>query len=529
MSSNLDNKREKFSRFCAMAVYVLTLIFMAYLLPMSLLRTTHMSTGGGVGEVVRFYNDNVFLNIIMLIISTAAVYLVFWLVEHVNLHKIISILMAWTLIAGIFFVCSAKLQPSADSYIVSFFARQCAAGDYSYYHDYFRSFPFQFGFVLYEELFFRLFYLVLPGAPEGYSSLAIQGLNVVWLAVGYYAVIKCTALASRNESVTKLTAVLLGLFMPPLLFTTYMYGNIPGFALSILGVWMFLDFQHSRRWLTGVLTAVFLTLAVCIKLNSLIFVVAVCIVWVIRLIKKPQFKSALLLVITIVLALGVKGLPQKYYERRCDDSFGSGVPQVSWMAMGMNEGNSCAGWNKNEYTIQNFREHHYDRELTSAVSREEINNRLQYFRKNPAYAADFVSRKILSQWNEPTYQGLWNNQVRKNYSEPGQMYDIICNKIDGGLARMMNYYQQLIFFGFALGIICLARNKSIRASIFPLIVLGGFLYHLLFEAKSQYAMPYIILMIPVAAYGFVLLSDRVGEQSGRRKDLPDGQNKKHAA
>ena len=93
MSNNLDNKREKFSRFCAMAVYVLALIFMAYLLPMSLLRTTQMSTGGEIGEVVRFYNDNFFLNTIILIISTAMVYLVFWLVEHVSLRKITAILM----------------------------------------------------------------------------------------------------------------------------------------------------------------------------------------------------------------------------------------------------------------------------------------------------------------------------------------------------------------------------------------------------------------------------------------------------
>lgn len=529
MSNNLDNKREKFSRFCAMAVYVLVLIFMLYLLPASFLGTTDMSTKGVYGEVVTFRNDNIFLNLIMLIISTAAVYLVFWLVEHVSLRKITSILMAWTLVAGIFFVCSAKLQPSADSHIVTFFARQCAAGDLAYDHEYFKCFPFQLGFVLYEEIFFRLFYLVLPRAPEGYSSLALQCMNVVWLAVGYFAVLKATALATRNESVTKLTAVLLGFFLPPLLFTTYMYGNTPGFALSILGVWMFLDFQHTRRWLTGILTAVFFSLAVCIKLNSLIFVVAVGIVWIIRLIKKPQLKSAALLIFTVSMILCTKSLPQRFYENRFDDRLGDGVPQISWMAMGMNEGNSCAGWNKNMYTIQNFREHHYDREITSAVSREEINNRLQYFREEPAYAADFVSRKFLSQWNEPTYQGLWNNQVRKNYSEPGQFFDVICHKIDGGLTRLMNYYQQLIFFGFTLGLICLMRNKGIRASIFPLIVLGGLLYHLLFEAKSQYALPYIILMIPVAAYGFVLLSDRVGEQSGRRKDLPDGQNKKHAA
>ena len=32
-------------------------------------------------------------------------------------------------------------------------------------------------------------------------------------------------------------------------------------------------------------------------------------------------------------------------------------------------------------------------------------------------------------------------------------------------------------------------------------VLGGFLYHMLFEAKSQYLMIYLPMMVPLAACG----------------------------
>ena len=37
--------------------------------------------------------------------------------------------------------------------------------------------------------------------------------------------------------------------------------------------------------------------------------------------------------------------------------------------------------------------------------------------------------------------------------------------------------------------------------LLPLILLGGFGYHLLFEAKSQYALTYLPLLLPIAAYG----------------------------
>ena len=66
----------------------------------------------------------------------------------------------------------------------------------------------------------------------------------------------------------------------------------------------------------------------------------------------------------------------------------------------------------------------------------------------------------------------------------------------------MNQFQQLIFFGMLLSLFELWRRREMESSLLPLIILGGLLYHLLFEAKSQYALPYFVLMIPMAAFGF---------------------------
>ena len=66
----------------------------------------------------------------------------------------------------------------------------------------------------------------------------------------------------------------------------------------------------------------------------------------------------------------------------------------------------------------------------------------------------------------------------------------------------MNQFQQLIFFGMLLSLFELWRRRDMESSLLPLIILGGLLYHLLFEAKSQYVLPYFVLMIPMAAFGF---------------------------
>ena len=44
------------------------------------------------------------------------------------------------------------------------------------------------------------------------------------------------------------------------------------------------------------------------------------------------------------------------------------------------------------------------------------------------------------------------------------------------------------------------KKTNIETMLLPLVALGGFGYHLLFEGKSQYVLTYIPLLIPVAAY-----------------------------
>ena len=73
----------------------------------------------------------------------------------------------------------------------------------------------------------------------------------------------------------------------------------------------------------------------------------------------------------------------------------------------------------------------------------------------------------------------------------------------------MNQHQQFIFLGMLMGLAALLKKRDILSCILPLIILGGLTYHLLFEAKSQYALPYFILMMPVAAMGFAAFFERL--------------------
>ena len=65
----------------------------------------------------------------------------------------------------------------------------------------------------------------------------------------------------------------------------------------------------------------------------------------------------------------------------------------------------------------------------------------------------------------------------------------------------MNIYQGLIFA--AVSVCLYIRRKSWKPEqlFLMLVILGGFAFHTIWEAKSQYIFPYFVSMLPYGAAG----------------------------
>ncbi len=521
----MDNSlKEKFSRFCAGGVLVMVLCFMAVLTVQAYTGTAFVTTGGGDGEVLSFSRDNAFINILLSAVFFTLMYFLLKASEKLSARTLTTALVLWTVILSAAFVCSAKLQPSQDSYIITFFASQAAKGDYSYYHEYFCFFPYQFGFALYEELFFRLFNLILPGAPEGFAALSVQLMNVLYNALTFFALVKINRVLFKSERAEKLTAILLFFCFQPMLFATFMYGNTPSLAFAALAVWMFLLFRESGEVKHALLCTVFILIGTLLKLNTLIYVVALSIVWLISLIRKPSLKSLLLMLLMIASVLVLKPLPQRYYEGKMREELGGGIPQSGWLAMGLHEGQSGPGWYDPTYTTTAFIASDYDPDVCAETAKTAISDRLAEFAKNPDGALKFFGRKLSSQWNEPSYESLWINQVRRSYSSSGKIYALVCEDHADEVYLLMNIYQQCMFAAFTAGLVLLMKKRDINTALLPLVILGAMLYHIMFEAKSQYALGYFMLMVPSAAFGldsvFALISERKEPKKWKTETSP---------
>lgn len=74
----------------------------------------------------------------------------------------------------------------------------------------------------------------------------------------------------------------------------------------------------------------------------------------------------------------------------------------------------------------------------------------------------------------------------------------------------MNQYQSLIFIGvFCWLLFGFWKKKGLEDHALLITIIGGFLFHMLWEAKGRYILPYFVMMLPMAAVGLSGLSARV--------------------
>ncbi len=75
------------------------------------------------------------------------------------------------------------------------------------------------------------------------------------------------------------------------------------------------------------------------------------------------------------------------------------------------------------------------------------------------------------------------------------------------LCLFMDSYQLLVY-GMGLALLVLTRKEKYPLEWYLLltVILGGVLFHTIWEAKSRYVLPYFVMMLPLAAAGLALVS-----------------------
>ena len=98
--------------------------------------------------------------------------------------------------------------------------------------------------------------------------------------------------------------------------------------------------------------------------------------------------------------------------------------------------------------------------------------------------------KIASMWTENTYSAVRSNLTQEN--DPLENFTV-----------PLTFYQKVLLMVTCLccliNIIQNRKNLSLDIIFLVTIFIGGFAFHILWEAKSRYIIPYIVILIPIAS------------------------------
>ena len=62
------------------------------------------------------------------------------------------------------------------------------------------------------------------------------------------------------------------------------------------------------------------------------------------------------------------------------------------------------------------------------------------------------------------------------------------------------------------------KKKKEILMIIPVAFIGGTLFHMIWEAKSRYVFPYFVFLIPLAAYGLIIVRNKITEYRKNKEE-----------
>lgn len=509
---------------------------------------------------------------------------------------------------GILLILFGRTVPAADALSVYNAAAEWILGNTDIIHptaSYLSYYPQQIGLMAFLELLLRIWNLTGLSAPVWHfikliyvcllcGAIWFQYLSLQYLWPENYKKISCCYL------------VMVCCNLPMIMYSSFVYGEIPSFAALSVGWYLLLRLLGSsspdsfsrdnvsldsasldssyrdnisrndapsvtahgpaphmlcRIIFTGFGSILFLTLAVMLRKNSLVPVIAVLLVLLFEALRpgrngKMRLGLLIMAVCLAVTSVNVLPLTQKIYEKKAGNTLSSGVTAMSYLAMGMQEAPRGCGW-YNGFNIDTYDAAGMDTALANEISRLAINERLVYFREHPGYTADFYLHKHLSQWADGTYAS--RQATLATYGGRSAFFkEVYEGSLSGGYIEWCNAWQNVLYLGVL--VFCIDSLKKRRESrvaghmadqtaghtagctadhmadqldadrhgadrhgadrhgadrhgadrlgadrlyvyVGLITVLGGFLFHTFWEANSRYIFSYSLLLMPYCGAG----------------------------
>ncbi len=415
-----------------------------------------------------------------------------------------------------FLVRDAHGYPDADQIYVYEAAENFFSRDYTNIRTewYFNACPYQLGLGLLYGLLMRLC------GSDGYQ--VIQYAHSVCAGLTVYGLFRITGELFHNKRVSAAALLCAGLFLPMYLYTLYLYGETFGLCFAVLGMLFWLlaekggEKKRSVRALYTALSAVCLAVCFTARLALVVVPIAILLTALLKSIKDKRIAPAALATVILLFALGAQKLSVAFMEKQADTNLADGMPAILTVAMGIQDEteNETGPGSYNAYNLWLYFGCGFDEKSASAEAFQDIRRTLYRWSKDPAYMADYMNRKVLNQWNEATYGGFFMTAGQRD-PKPW-VAELYGGKAGDRWYSFLNLYQGMLYFTWFFYFFYLfVKGKNVDAFLPGLLLAGEFCFSMIWEAKSRYVYPYIVMALPCTAFSLVYCSEKL--KQGWRK------------
>ncbi len=411
------------------------------------------------------------------------------------------------LFAAIFLIVTVPDKIRDDAYMIYKHAVKFMHGDYEGLTDgfYIRYFPYQLGMLTYEMGLLSIW---------NNTKVFFVG-NLVFTLLTFFFSWKSSELL-YDEMVAKYTIVLSFGFLPMFFYILFAYGWVPGLFFVVLAGYFLIKHIKKMGKLYWLYCALSLGVAYVFKPNYIIAVVAVGIILFIDAIRNMDIRRFAQCLIVVIIPILINASFLQTWRWITGINFDNGHPYSLNLVMGLmpeEQGVGRRGGWYNGYNFDTFRDSGFDQEKSSEMAREKLAELKEYWTEDYGRTAEFFGLKIWTCWLDPTYQSIWCGPLE----DAGQKVD---NRLthslytDGHVAifaeKFMDVFMAFVYLGaFAYCILTFKKIKCREENILGLLLLvGGFLFHLISEITSQYVFVYVYGIIPFAAIAFCRIADR---------------------
>ncbi len=456
-----------------------------------------------VNNIVSFNNGITLVNVISLFVLLIIIY---YLINkdffHIKEEYLLALFLLVSFTVGLawIFLNDIELRELDDAYNCFRAAKNIAIGNLAplSYKSYISVYPNNMGLVTYLFIHVKLF-----GVEKALYS--IRFVNLIFVLIGYYALYRITKNIFNNRTVVCTLILLMFGSMQFVFYSFFVYGNCLSYTMALLSVMFLLDYFKSNKKVNLILSSLFIICSISIKANSLIILIAEAILLILHVINTKKLIVIFVLLLTLLGVYGGTTGLQKFWGNRINIDYNeTKLPTICWLAYGLNYDQKRPGGYFNEFEVYHV-ENGYMPEFTEKRAQTFIDGVLDNFKEKPNVALRFYSQKFLSSWANPQYEAF--DQFRELNNN-----DFVKNVVGGKINNVLNVFWDGISSVVAIGLFVFVIKKrnclNLYSTIGMIIVIGGFLFHTLWEVKAIYLYQYFMYLLPYAACGLVSLLDK---------------------